>query len=68
MVLTSKNVGLGKFWQDLEIVRAFLIRSLVSAWFVFTFFRISASLRCYHSPPLISFDSCLYEVCFENVG
>ena len=23
---TSKNVGLGKFWQDLEISEAFLIR------------------------------------------
>ena len=34
---TSKNVGLGKFWQDLEISEAFLI-SLVFAWFVFTFF------------------------------
>ena len=37
---TSKNVGLGKFWQDLEISEAFLIksRSLVFAWFVLTFF------------------------------
>ena len=28
---TSKTVGLGKFWQDLEISKAF-------AWFAFTFF------------------------------
>ena len=37
---TSKNVGLGKFWQDLEISEAFLISlgSLVFSWFVFTFF------------------------------
>ena len=29
---TTKNVGLGKFWQDLEISEAFLMsRSLVSA-------------------------------------
>ena len=27
---TSKNVGLGKFWQDLEISEAFLIRLEVS--------------------------------------
>ena len=36
---TSKNVGLGKFWQDLEILETFLIsQSLVFSWFVFTFF------------------------------
>ena len=34
---TSKNMCLGKFWQDLEMLKAFLI-SLVFAWFVFTFF------------------------------
>ena len=35
----SKNVGLGKVWQDLEISKAFLISlSLVFSWFVFTFF------------------------------
>ena len=27
---TSKNVGLGKFWQDLEILEAFLISLEVS--------------------------------------
>ena len=27
---TSKNVGLGKFWQDLEILKAFLISLEVS--------------------------------------
>ena len=27
---TSKNVGLGKFWQDLEISEAFLISLEVS--------------------------------------
>ena len=37
---TSKNVGLGKFWQDLEISEAFLTSFEISvfAWFVFTFF------------------------------
>ena len=34
---TSKNVGLEKFWQDLEISEAFLV-SLVFSWFAFTFF------------------------------
>ena len=36
---TSKNVGLGKFWQDLEISETFLISLQVSffSWFVFTF-------------------------------
>ena len=69
---TSKNVGLAKFWQDLEISEAFFdkSRSLVFAWFVFTFFesrnflpkslglgfltRISASLGFYHLPPLLA--------------
>ena len=37
---TSKNVGLRKFWQDLEISEAFLISLKVSffSWFAFTFF------------------------------
>ena len=36
---TSKNVGLAKFWQDLEISEVFLrFCSLVFSWFVFTFF------------------------------
>ena len=37
---TTKNVGLGKFWQDLEISEAFLISLEVSFLheFVFTFF------------------------------
>ena len=34
---TSKNVGLGKFWQNLGNVFD-KSRSLVFAWFVFTFF------------------------------
>ena len=34
---TWKNMGLGKFWQDLENVFD-KSRSLVLAWFVFTFF------------------------------
>ena len=34
---TSKNVGLGKFWQDLGSVFD-KSRSLVFVWFVFTFF------------------------------
>ena len=34
MVL-RENVGLRKFWQDLEILKAFLT-SVVFAWFVFT--------------------------------
>ena len=43
---TSKNVVLGKFWQDLEISEAFFdkSRSLVFAWFVFTFFESRNSL------------------------
>ena len=36
---TSKNVGLWKFWQDIEISEEFFISLEVSfAWFVFTFF------------------------------
>ena len=37
---TSKYMGLGKFWQDLEISETFLISLEVSffSWFVFTFF------------------------------
>ena len=36
---TSKNVGLGKFGEDLEVSEAFFdkSRNLVFAWFVFTF-------------------------------
>ena len=43
---TSKNVGLGKFWQYLEISEASLIslEALVFAWFVFTFL----SLETFH--------------------
>ena len=37
---TLKNVGLRKFWQDLEMSEMFLISLGVSffSWFVFTFF------------------------------
>ena len=49
---TSKNVGLRKFWQDLENYLGNVFDkswSLVSAWFVFTFFEsgnfLSKSLR-----------------------
>ena len=36
---TSKNVGLWKFWQDIEVSEEFFISLEVSfAWFVFTFF------------------------------
>ena len=65
---TSKNVGLGKFWQDLEISKAFLI-SLEASFLhglIFTFFESqnflprslalaflnSASIGLYHSPAL----------------
>ena len=36
---TLKNVGLGKFWQDLEMSEMFLISLGESffSWFVFTF-------------------------------
>ena len=35
---TSKNVGLGKFWQDLEISETFLIEVSFFSWFVFPLF------------------------------
>ena len=51
---TWKNVGLGKFWLDLEISEAFLISLEVS--FLHDLFLPSnlglASLEFYHSPPL----------------
>ena len=41
---TSKNMGLRKFWQDLETLNQSVFdksRSLIFAWFVFTLFRVS---------------------------
>ena len=43
---TSKNVGLGKFWQDLEISEAFLISLEVS--FFHGLFLLFLSLETFH--------------------
>ena len=43
---TSKNVGLGKFWQDLEISEAFLISLEVS--FFHGLFLLFFSLETFH--------------------
>ena len=43
---TSKNVGLGKFWQDLEISEAFLISLEVS--FLHGLFLLFLSLETFY--------------------
>ena len=43
---TSKNVGLGKFWQDLEISETFLISLEVS--FFHGLFLLFLSLKTFH--------------------
>ena len=43
---TSKNVGHGKFWQDLEILEAFLISLEVS--FFHALFLLFLSLETFH--------------------
>ena len=43
---TSKNVGLGKFWQDLENLEAFLISLEVS--FLHGLFLLSLSLKTFY--------------------
>ena len=43
---TSKNVGLGKVWQDLEILEAFLISLEVS--FFHGLFLLFLSLETFH--------------------
>ena len=43
---TSKNVGVGKFWQDLEISEAFLISLEVS--FLYGLFLLSLSLETFY--------------------
>ena len=43
---TSKNVGLGKFWQDLEISEAFLISLEVS--FLHGLFVLFMSLKTFY--------------------
>ena len=43
---TSKNVGLGKVWQDLEISEAFLISLEVS--FFHGLFLLFLSLKTFH--------------------
>ena len=43
---TSKNVGLGKFWQDLEISEAFLISLEVS--FLHGLFLLFSSLETFY--------------------
>ena len=43
---TSKNVGLGKFWQDLEILEAFLVSLEVS--FLHGLFLLFLSLETFY--------------------
>ena len=43
---TSKNVGLGKFWQDLEISEAFLTSLEIS--FLHRLFLLFLSLETFH--------------------
>ena len=47
---TSKNVGLGKFWQDLEISEAFLISLEVS--FLYGLFLLFLSLETFYKESL----------------
>ena len=49
---TLKNVGLGKFWQDLEILRVFLISLEVS--FLHGLFLPFSSLKTFHQGVLCS--------------
>ena len=43
---TSKNVGLGKFWRDLEISEAFLISLKVS--FLYGLYLLLLSLKTFY--------------------